>query len=250
MALPSRNEFRPDAYDEGLRWQARWLVGLSTNASAVTLEHVMRRNWVRAVVAFAVLAVALLSVWLWLYRGWRSEQATLDTLNCVDSSHEAMVLPWVSAHVHGVGFVLERTTGVTIENGPAQVDLSQLAHLGYLKSVIVCSGRVDDLTPLARLTKLEWLALTYEGTGDLRPLAQLARLRQLSLENSRITDISPLAGLPQLDHLWLEVTRVGDVHPLDGLQSLRSLYLPADTVTEQQARDLQRKLPQCEVHQQ
>lgn len=106
-------------------------------------------------------------------------------------------------------------------------DLSPLAELSELESLVLRCDDVADLRPLARLTKLEVLHI-HNGhkVTDLSPLAALQGLRLLSIQGAEsLTDLGPLARLPDLRVLVVEGPKVGDLAPLARLARLTWLGL-------------------------
>jgi len=88
-----------------------------------------------------------------------------------------------------------------------------------------------------------WLAPRLGRAGFV-----LVRADVVSVRGLKVTDVSPLAKLTGLTVLCLDGTNVADVSPLAKLTALRVLWLPADMVTEAQAEELRRKLPNCQIH--
>ena len=106
-------------------------------------------------------------------------------------------------------------------------DLSPLAELTELESLILRCDDATDLRPLARLTKLKVLHI-YGGEGltDLSPLASLKDLRLLQIRAAdAVTDLTPLAHLRRLGVLVLQGSSIEDISPLAALTRLTWLGL-------------------------
>jgi hypothetical protein len=116
-------------------------------------------------------------------------------------------------------------------NMPQSTDLTHLAELTKLAVLeLYCPG--SDISPLANLTGLTTLILGPNGIADVRPLASLSQLTTLYLGANQITDIGPLASLTQLTELDLDSNQISEIGPLANLVQLRSLNLFANQVTD------------------
>jgi len=104
-------------------------------------------------------------------------------------------------------------------------DVTPLAGLTNLTTLILNQNCIADLSPLAGLVNLTELDVHHNQFRDITPLAGLTKLRRLALRENAIRDISPLAGLTGLDTLVLSVTEVNDISPLLGMKSLQHLDL-------------------------
>jgi hypothetical protein len=159
---------------------------------------------------------------------------------------------------------------VTISGPPRDyADLSSLAGLTSLQTLILTGAQVSDLAPLAGLTGLHWLDITANpvrdltplsghnnmeqlGLGsspatDLSPLVRMKKLRILYLDSASFSDVTPLAELNSLESLSLFKTEVSDLAPLAGLTRLANLSVMQTPVTQQQYSALQQALPQCVI---
>ncbi len=106
------------------------------------------------------------------------------------------------------------------------VDLSPLAGLSGLTSLILWGTPVSDLSPLAGLTGLTSLDLNHTRVSDLSPLAGLSGLTSLHLIGTPVSDLSPLAGLMKLSELVvLDREKLKIPESLRGV--VRELVLPA-----------------------
>jgi hypothetical protein len=93
-------------------------------------------------------------------------------------------------------------------------------------------SQISDLSPLAGLSGLQSLVLSGAPIVDMSPLAGLKTLQSLYLEDTQVFDVSPLAGLDSLRILTLDGTRVNNVEPLAGLTSLQTLSLDRTKVVD------------------
>ena len=68
-----------------------------------------------------------------------------------------------------------------------------------VRRIYLPNTQVSDLSPLAELKKLESLVLNNTQVSDLSPLAELKNLKKLRLRNTQVSDLSPLAELKKLE---------------------------------------------------
>ena len=111
-------------------------------------------------------------------------------------------------------------------------DLSPLAGLSALQSLIVSDTKVSDLTPLASLSALQTLHVSNTSVSDLTPLAGLSALQSLNVRNTSVSDLTPLVGLSALQSLDMSHTPVSDLLPLSNLGVLRSLTIMNGQVSD------------------
>ncbi len=116
--------------------------------------------------------------------------------------------------------------------GGAPLDLSPLAGLTRLRTLLLSGTAVRDLSPLAGLSSLEQLWLDGNDLSDISALSALGALIYLHLGDNRIADVSPLAGLSKLRRLWLPNNMVADVSALAGLRALTRLDLSRNRVAD------------------
>jgi internalin A len=89
-----------------------------------------------------------------------------------------------------------------------------------------------DISPLAGMTKLKSLLLDRLIIDDLSPLSSLGELEQLSLGGVTITDASPLADLTTLTSLNLRSTMLSDLSDLSTLTKLTTLDVSSNQLTD------------------
>ena len=111
-------------------------------------------------------------------------------------------------------------------------DVSPLATLTQLKTLVLNHSNIKDVSPLAKLTQLTELRLAFSNIVDVSPLAKLKNLTVLDLNNyhdvdnnNGIVDVSPLATLTHLIELNLAGNQISDVSSLTGLTNLTALKL-------------------------
>ena len=80
-------------------------------------------------------------------------------------------------------------------------DLSPLAGLINLTSLVIHNFNGSDLSPLAGLINLEVFGFDGREVSDLSPLAGLISLKRIRIWGSPISDLSPLVRLPKLENL-------------------------------------------------
>ncbi len=111
----------------------------------------------------------------------------------------------------------------------------------------------DGLSSLAALTNLEELRLSAENVTDagIAHLAGLKKLRVLDLHFLELTGVGlkRLNGLTRLEFLNLSYTTVKDqdILVLGDFTQLKSIDLDGTETTDAGVRELQKRLPQCEI---
>ena len=112
----------------------------------------------------------------------------------------------------------------------------------------------EDAAKLRGLIHLELLRLDRSSINDagLSALEPLEKLRVLSLRYCSVSDkgLSVVGQKPELSELWLTGTDVSDdsVDRLSSFVDLKSLYLRWTRTTADAAREIQQRLPDCEVY--
>lgn len=92
--------------------------------------------------------------------------------------------------------------------------------------------KLADISALAALTRLQTLVLSYTQVSDIRALAALTGLQSLYLNRTRVSDISALSALTGLQTLNLNGTQVSDIRTLSALTGLQALYLSHTQVSD------------------
>lgn len=102
----------------------------------------------------------------------------------------------------------------------------------FQMSITLQGNTYSDLSPLAGLTKLATLVLPYGQISNLTPLANLSSLKQLQLPNNKITDLSPLSGLTGLTGLALTNNQIRDVNDIPTAPGMTALQLGGNKITD------------------
>ena len=104
-------------------------------------------------------------------------------------------------------------------------DLAPLAGLTKLTHLGLSGGAIWDVSPLANLKRLETLLLWNNEITDLTPLAGLTNVTELNISsNDRLSDISPLSNLP-LERLSAHHNDIFDISPLAAVTTLERLAI-------------------------
>ena len=119
-----------------------------------------------------------------------------------------------------------------IFGSPNISDLSPLAGLINLKHFHMDDSKVSDLSPLAGLIKLEWIHFDPSNISDLSPVAGLINLETCCTWGSPTSDLSPLAGLPKLEAVVACGAGVSDVTPLAEMRNLKKLDLRGNDISD------------------
>jgi hypothetical protein len=113
-------------------------------------------------------------------------------------------------------------------------------------------ARPKGTAGLAKLAKLRSLMLWGDYSDETaRVIGGMGRIRRLTLVTKSVTDegVACLARLTQLEELVLPRAAVTDASApvLGRMENLRHLDLRGTKLTAKQARELQSKLPRCDV---
>ncbi|MEV0583303.1 NACHT domain-containing protein [Nonomuraea sp. NPDC050310] len=121
---------------------------------------------------------------------------------------------------------LPRATGVTARDLGPEVDLSPLAGLRDLESLLLGSRRAPALGPIRGLDRLEWLTVSadHAHTEDVRVLIGLPALTSLDYLVPDLPDLLFLDDLPRLERLHLTLSEA-DPAPIARQTELRRLSL-------------------------
>ena len=100
-------------------------------------------------------------------------------------------------------------------------DISPIRRLINLERLNCIGNNISNLSPIAGLINLEHLDFSENNISDLSPVSGLINLDWLSFEDNNISDLSPIAGLINLEFLWIHENNISDLLPLAGLINLR-----------------------------
>jgi len=126
-------------------------------------------------------------------------------------------------------------------------DLLGVDYFFTVKHIALSDTQVSDVTTLASLTNLESLLLDNTQVSDVTPLATLKNLQWLVLSNTPVNNLEPLAGLTNLEGLFLDNTQVSDETPLAGLTNLECLWLDNTQISDEEIAKLKLALPSCDI---
>lgn len=104
-------------------------------------------------------------------------------------------------------------------------DVTPLAGLANLRTLILNQNRIADISPLAGLVNLGELDIHHNEIRDVSALSGMTKLWRLAVRENPIRDITPLAGLVDVRTLVLSCTEVSDLSPLLSMRSLEHLDL-------------------------
>lgn len=114
-------------------------------------------------------------------------------------------------------------------------DLSPIASLTHLETLVAFANNVRDIRPLEKMTMLDQLDLSRTPVADLSPIAQLKNVTELSLDDTQVRDLTPLAGYAKLQTLSIKRTLVSDLSPLRDLKKLKRLSIGGTTISDTSA---------------
>ncbi len=126
-------------------------------------------------------------------------------------------------------------------------DISVLKNLPKLERLNLSQTQISDISALKKLRNLIMLNLSQTQITDISVLKNLPKLENLGLFQTHIRDISVLKNLTQLRKLYLSQTRISDISVLKNLPKLELLDLTRTPISQQQIKELQKALPNCEM---
>lgn len=124
----------------------------------------------------------------------------------------------------------------------------QMERMAGLKKLFLTNNKITDIAPLKNLSGLTALRLDYNSITDISSLQGLTGLKHLNLSANSIADISVLANLTELDSLTLSQNEITDISPLAGLTDLIYLDLSDNPLTDEDIKQLQKQLPDCDIY--
>jgi hypothetical protein len=116
------------------------------------------------------------------------------------------------------------------------LDISSVLGLEYARNLFTLrlgdNQYISDVTPLAGLTNLTTLVLNQNRIRDVSPLAGLVNLTDLDIHHNQIRDISALSGLTKLRRLAIRENPIRDISPLEGIVAIQVLILSSTDVND------------------
>lgn len=92
---------------------------------------------------------------------------------------------------------------------------------------------IKDLSPLANLTQLETLILKQNGINDVKDLSKLVNLTKLDLSaNKEIKDVSSLAGMTKLTSLDISNNKISSVDAISEMAKMEYLSIANNNVSK------------------
>ena len=108
---------------------------------------------------------------------------------------------------------------------------------------------LSDCSFVSSMPDLEVAIFALTNISDISPLADCPHLEYLEVQHTPTSDLSALQNAFELRHLNIGDTNVADISPLYGLTELERLYICAGSrVPAEQAEEMQRIAPQCEIN--
>ncbi len=102
-------------------------------------------------------------------------------------------------------------------------DISALAKLVNLTTLVLSENSISDLSPLTALTNLVELDLWDNQVSDLSPVAGLRELESLNVAGNNVSNLSALSALDSLEVLVIYQNSIGDLSPLSELDQLTAI---------------------------
>lgn len=130
--------------------------------------------------------------------------------------------------------------------------LSQLQNCENLTNLQIEGGgrplREEESKIIGGIKNLKYLYLYDAGISDLSFLKSLPNLLTLSFRGGDITDLSPLYDLKGLSTLTMRnLEHIPDIVQFKNLSKLKKLDLRGTDISENQANELKKMLPNCNI---
>ena len=109
---------------------------------------------------------------------------------------------------------------------------------------------IENIQPLEGLSTLIALGIGDSNITDISPLSNLTNLKILILKDNRnLQDLSPLSKLTNLEELDFRYNDLAqlELSPIFSLTNLQKLRVSSYKITDSQIKELQTKLPNCQV---
>jgi hypothetical protein len=126
----------------------------------------------------------------------------------------------------GVGFTSLEIVGFGVDN------LFGLEYCLDLISIDFSDNFISDISPLASLEQLETVILERNQISALTPLSGLPNLTTLNAAENLVADLSPLSGLTTLRVLTLDNNAIEAIALLEGLSGLREVGLADNLIQD------------------
>ena len=117
-------------------------------------------------------------------------------------------------------------------------DISFVAELKNLTSIILNDNEITDLSPVAELPNLEGLFFNSNQVSDLGPLKGLENIHSIDMSNNPITDYSALGSLTGLESIHsfnngiTDAMLPGYIEQVKGLPNLEKLDLGSNPFSD------------------
>ncbi len=127
-------------------------------------------------------------------------------------------------------------------------NISPLAKLVNLTELNLSDNQISNISSLKDMKNLGGLHLSKNPVQNIHLLCELTNLNALDLSETMVEDLAPLAMLSNLSRLCIRRTQINNLEPIKILVNLKSVFLEGCTnITDEQIRDLQKTLPNCEI---
>jgi len=120
----------------------------------------------------------------------------------------------------------------TLTLAGVDIDVSLLAGLDSLESLVLVANNISDISGLAGLVNLTSLNLSHNEIEDISVLSRLTSLERLMLENNNITDINALSGLVNLTDLRISENEIYDIQAVASLSNLETLLASSAGISD------------------
>ena len=122
-------------------------------------------------------------------------------------------------------------------NEPVAAELEQLLNMQVLRLAgpgapfSNCSIELTDLSGIAAMHQLETMIVTHHAIETIAEVAALTRLKSLFLFNNRINNLEGIEGLQYLEQLYVQCNQLSSIKPIRNLLNLKEVYISDNNLT-------------------
>ena len=123
------------------------------------------------------------------------------------------------------------------ENSPSKTELELLMNLSVLRlagpsaSFPNCSTELTDLSGLAAMTKLETVIIIHHKIETIEEVAALTQLKSLFLYNNQLKSLKGIEGLYNLEQLYVQCNQIETIKEVEALVNLKEFYVNDNYIT-------------------
>ena len=126
---------------------------------------------------------------------------------------------------------LKNLKSISLDTKGDLKDISLLANLAELQTVIIENKKISDISSLSRLKNLNALFLDGNCINNLDAIANISTLKTLSIANNNIKSLDGVENLANLEQISFGGNSICDITPLKRLTKLKDYYKSSSNLT-------------------